>query len=99
MDIKTTEDDQIIKISITGSSNPSEMKKLDQIVDLICSDKEKNVDIDLSEMEYIDSTCISTLLKLNKSQKQKNLEFKISKASTRVTSLLSLCSLSDTLMG
>ncbi len=99
MDIKTTEDDQTISISITGSSNPSEMKKLEQIVDSICSDKDKNIDIDLSGMEYIDSTCISTLLKLNKSQKQKNLDFKITKASTRVTSLLSLCSLSDTLMG
>lgn len=99
MNIKTSEDDNLIKISISGSANSSGMKDLSEIVDSICSDKEKNVDIDLSAMEYIDSSSISILLKLHKSQKQKNLDFRISKASPRVTSLLSLCSLSDTLMG
>jgi len=98
MNIQTTEDDKLIKISISGSANSSELKELDKIVESIINGQEKNVDIDLSELQYIDSTCISILLKLHKNQKLKNLGFRISKASNRVSSLLSLCSLADTLM-
>ncbi len=98
MNITTSEDDNIIKIIIAGSADSAGIKKFIEIVDSICSDKEKDVDIDLSEMVYMDSTCISVLLKLNKFQKQKNRDFRISNASHNVTSLLSLCSLSDTLM-
>lgn len=98
MNIVTSEDDNLINITISGSADSAGIKKFIEIVDSICTDKEKDVDIDLSEMEYMDSTCISILLKLHKFQKQKNRDFRISKASYKVTSLLSLCSLSDTLM-
>jgi len=98
MNIITTEDDNLINISITGSADSAGIKKFVEVVDSICAGKEKDVDLDLSEMEYMDSTCISILLKLHKFQKQKNRDFKISKASFKVTSLLSLCSLADTLM-
>jgi anti-anti-sigma factor len=98
MNITTTEDDKLINIAISGSADPAGIKKFIELVDSICAGKEKDVDIDLSEMEYMDSTCISILLKLHKFQKQKNLDFRISKASYKVSSLLSLCSLSDTLM-
>jgi len=98
MNIEISEDENLINISIKGSADSAGVKKFIEIVDSICNGKEKDVDIDLSEMEYMDSTCISILLKLNKFQKQKNRDFKISKASYKVSSLLSLCSLSDTLM-
>ena len=98
MNISTSEDDNLINISIKGSADSAGIKKFTEIVDSICSGNEKDVDIDLSEMDYMDSTCISILLKLHKAQKQKNRDFRISKASFKVSSLLSLCSLSDTLM-
>jgi len=98
MNIATSEDDNLINISISGSADSAGIKKFIELVDSICSGKEKDVDIDLSGMEYMDSTCISILLKLHKFQKQKNRDFRISKASYKVSSLLSLCSLSDTLM-
>ncbi len=98
MNIITTENDQQINITISGSADSAGVKKFIDLVDSICTEKEKDVDIDLSEMVYMDSTCISILLKLHKFQKQKNHDFKISSASYNVASVLSLCSLSDTLM-
>lgn len=98
MNIITSENENLITISISGSADPAGIKKFITLVDSICAGIEKDVDIDLSELEYMDSTCISILLKLHKSQKQKNRDFRISKASYKVSSLLSLCSLSDTLM-
>jgi len=98
MNIVTSETETLINISISGSADPSGIKKFIALVDSICDGIPKDVDIDLSELEYMDSTFISILLKLHKAQKQNNKDFKISKASYKVSSLLSLCSLSDTLM-
>jgi len=98
MNIKTTENDKTIIISISGLMDPVGIKRFAELSDSICSGVEKDIDIDLSEMDYMDSTCIGILLRLHKFQKQKNLDFKISKASYKVSSLLSLCSLSDALM-
>lgn len=98
MNILTTEDDNLIQISISGSADSAGIRKFIEVVDSICDGQDKDVDLDLSEMEYMDSTCISILLKLHKFQKQKKRDFRISKASYKVSSLLSLCSLSDTLM-
>ena len=97
MVITTLNENGIIKIKISGSANSADMKEFVEVVDSVCNENDKNVDVDLSEMEYMDSTCISLLLKINKFQKQKNREFVISKASYTVSSLLSLCSLADTL--
>ncbi len=98
MNIIINEDDNLINISISGSADSSGIRNFIELVDSICDGKDKDVDLDLSELEYMDSTCISVLLKLHKFQKQKNKDFRISKASYKVSSLLSLCSLSDTLM-
>jgi anti-sigma B factor antagonist len=98
MNIKTIENDNLINISVSGSADSAGIRKFIELVDSICDGEDKDVDLDLSELEYMDSTCISVLLKLHKVQKQKNKDFRISKASYKVSSLLSLCSLSDTLM-
>ncbi len=97
MNLETSEDDNLIRIFISGSAEPEGVRKLVEISDSICSGKEKNIEIDLSEMEYLDSTCISIFLKLHRFQRQKNLDFRISNASEKVLSLLNLCSLSETL--
>jgi anti-anti-sigma factor len=98
MNIVSSEDDRKIKIFVSGSSEPAGIKKFADIADLICREKDKDMDIDLSEVEYMDSNCISILLKLYKFQKQKKRSFSIVKASYNVTTLLELCSLSDTLI-
>ena len=98
MNVATTEENNLIKIVISGSADPAGIKKMIEIIDSISSGEDKDVDFDLAEMEYMDSTCIGILLRFHKHQKQVNREFVISKASFKVASILSLCSLSETLM-
>ena len=97
MNITFTEDENLLKIVISGESDTPGVKRFSEIVEHINSSLEKNVEVDLSETVYLDSSSIGLLIKLHKNQKQKNLGFIISKASERVVSLLSLCSLSETL--
>jgi len=97
MNITFTEDENLVKIVISGESDTPGVKRFSEIVEHINSSPEKNVEVDLSETVYLDSSSIGLLIKLHKNQKQKNLGFIISKASERVVSLLSLCSLSETL--
>jgi len=97
MNIIFTEEENLLKIVITGEADTPGIKRFSEIVEHINHTLDKNVEIDLSETTYLDSSSIGLLIKLHKNQKQKNLGFVISKASDRVVSLLSLCSLSETL--
>ena len=97
MNIVFNEEENLVKIVVSGESDTPGVKRFSEIVEHINHTLEKNVEVDLSETLYLDSSSIGLLIKLHKNQKQKNLGFVISKASDRVVSLLSLCSLSETL--
>lgn len=92
------ENEGVLTISLSGSADITGLKDFSAEVNSICSEKKSDIEIDMSAVEYIDSTFISVLLKLHKSQSQKKLGFKIVKASPKVTSVLNLCSLSGTLI-
>ena len=57
----------------------------------------KDMILDMSDVDYIDSTGISILIMLNKQQREKGKTLTIRNASQRVKSLLELSSLSDLL--
>lgn len=97
MNIQVTETDNSTLINISGSIEISQIKEFSELVETLCESSDKNLEIDLGDTDYLDSTGISLLLKLHKAQKQKDLGFSIIVASERVTSLLSLCSLHETL--
>ena len=97
MNIQVTEKENTILIDISGSIETTQIKELTELVDKLCETSDRDVEIDLGEAEYMDSTGISLLLKLHKAQKQRGLGFSIVEASDRITSLLSLCSLHDAL--
>jgi len=97
MNIQVTEKENKILINISGSVETAQIKELSELVEKLCESSDRNVEIDLGEAEYLDSTGISLLLKLHKAQKQRGLGFSIVDASDRITSLLSLCSLHDAL--
>ena len=59
--------------------------------------RDVDIEVDLSAVEYIDSTGIGLLITLYKRQKQKKKTFRIVKASDKVHSLLELSSLSEVL--
>ncbi len=97
MNVIFNETDNLVTIAITGESDPSGVRRFSEIVENISTNIQKNVEIDLSEAVYLDSSSIGVLIKLHKIQKQRNLGFCITKASERVLSLLKLCSLSEAL--
>jgi anti-anti-sigma factor len=97
MNVIFTETDNLVTITISGEADPSGIRRFSDIVENINSNIEKDVEIDLSEAVYLDSSSIGVLIKLHKSQKQRNLGFIITRASDRVMSLLKLCSLSEAL--
>lgn len=97
MECSITENDGVLRIVLTGSSDMTAIKNFSATVSSINEEKTCDVEIDMGGVDYLDSSFISLLLKLNKSQKQKSRGFKIVKSSDRVTSLLNLCSLSSTL--
>ncbi len=98
MNIVKEEKENLLKLTISGSSDPLGNKNFAETVDVINNDMNIDVEIDLSKMDYMDSTSIGIMLRLYKTQKQKSCEFRILNASERVASLLSLCSLSDSLI-
>lgn len=97
MNVIFTEMENHVIVSISGEADPAGVKRFSEIVENINNNIEKDIEIDLSEAVYLDSSSIGVLIKLHKSQKQRNLGFAIIKASDRVMSLLKLCSLSDAL--
>ncbi len=97
MNVILTEMDDRAIITLSGESDPPGVKRFSEVVENINNNIQKDVQIDLSEAVYLDSSFIGILIKLHKNQKQRNLGFTITKASERVVSLLRLCSLSDTL--
>ncbi|HOP63362.1 MAG TPA: STAS domain-containing protein [Spirochaetota bacterium] len=97
MNVTFTEMENSVIITLTGESDPAGIKRFSEIVENINQNIKKDVEIDLSEAVYLDSSSIGVLIKLHKSQKQRELGFAITKASDRVLSLLKLCSLSEAL--
>jgi anti-anti-sigma factor len=97
MNVIFSETDDLVTIEISGEADPSGIRRFSEIVENINNNIGKDVEIDLSDAVYLDSSSIGVLIKLHKSQKQRNLGFVITKASDRVLSLLKLCSLSDAL--
>lgn len=97
MNVIFSETDNLVTIAIEGEADPAGTRRFSEIVENINNNIEKDVEIDLSEAVYLDSSSIGVLIKLHKNQKQRNFGFVITKASDRVMSLLKLCSLSDAL--
>lgn len=97
MNVIFTETENLVTITISGEADPAGVRRFSEIVENINNNIEKGIEIDLSEAAYLDSSSIGVLIKLHKSQKQRNLGFIITKASERVMSLLRLCSLSEAL--
>jgi|GEM_PF-1514631 len=97
MNYTITENDNIISIKLAGTSDIAGLERFSETVNTLTSECEKDIEIDMEQVEYVDSSFISLLLKLHKSQQEKGLKFKIIRASERATSVLNLCSLAGTL--
>jgi anti-sigma B factor antagonist len=97
MDFTVTEDASHLLLTINGPMELHTVKELQNKIIELNSAVNKDIIIDLSSVDYIDSTGISILIMLNRQQKQKGKGLKIRNATPRVSNLLDLSSLSELL--
>ncbi len=98
MELFVEKSEDILKVKISGTVESSGMKELVDLVNGVCDNPESDIEIDMEEVDYIDSSGIGQFLKMSKVLREKGFSFYIVGASERVKSLLSLCSLQSALV-
>jgi anti-sigma B factor antagonist len=95
MEISIQKDTDIVTVSIVGDIEMMSIKDLkNQLLD-IGQNEDKDIGLDLSKVNYIDSSGVGVLISLLKLQKNKGKNLKILKVSPKVLNVLKLSSLSD----
>ncbi|MCU0821150.1 MAG: STAS domain-containing protein [Spirochaetes bacterium] len=95
MDIKISEKGDVVNIIVSGDIEMMSIKDFKTKLFEVGEKTYKDVDIDLSNVEYIDSSGVGVLITLLKKQKSKGKGLNISKVSPKVMNVLKLSSLSD----
>lgn len=95
MEIDVKELNDTFKVVLKGDIEMMTIKELkNKLLDL-GQNSDKNIDLNMSEVNYIDSSGVGILISLLKIQKKKGKEMTISEISDKVLSVLKLSSLSD----
>ncbi|MBN1497056.1 MAG: STAS domain-containing protein [Spirochaetes bacterium] len=95
MDIEIKEDASIVSISVVGDIEMMTIKSFKEKLFEIGHSTQKNIEIDLSKVDYIDSSGVGVLISLLKLQKKKGKSLNITRVSAKVLNVLKLSSLSD----
>lgn len=95
MEIDIKDEADIIRIKVNGDIEMMTIKNFKQQLFDIGQNTDKNIEIDLSSVDYIDSSGVGVLISLLKLQKKKGKTLSINKVSSKVLNVLKLSSLSD----
>ena len=95
MKIDINESENVVNIIVNGDIEMMTIKEFKEKLFDIGQNLEKDVELDLSSVDYIDSSGVGVLISLMKLQKKKGKNFKIAKVSSQVMNVLQLSSLSD----
>lgn len=95
MKIEIKENDSLVDIIVNGDIEMMTIKEFKEKLFDIGQNVDKDVELDLSSVDYIDSSGVGVLISLMKLQKKKGKNFKIAKVSSQVMNVLQLSSLSD----
>ncbi len=95
MDIEINESDNIVNIKVNGDIEMMTIKNFKQKLFEVGQNADKDIEIDLSDVDYIDSSGVGVLISLLKLQKKKGKSLLINKVSSKVLNVLKLSSLSD----
>lgn len=95
MDIHIKEEADIVNITVNGDIEMMTIKNFKEKLFEIGHNIDKNIEIDLSSVDYIDSSGVGVLISLLKLQKKKGKSLNIRKVSPKVLNVLKLSSLSD----
>lgn len=95
MDIEVKEYTDVVNVIVNGDIEMMTIKNFKEKLFEIGHNTDKNIEIDLSNVDYIDSSGVGVLISLLKLQKKKGKTLNINKVSTKVLNVLKLSSLSD----
>ncbi|MFH0977350.1 MAG: STAS domain-containing protein [Spirochaetota bacterium] len=95
MEIAINKNSDLVTIAITGDIEMMSIKDFKTQLLNIGQDEDKDIDLDLSKVNYIDSSGVGVLISLLKLQKNKGKKLKIAKVSPKVLNVLKLSSLAD----
>jgi anti-sigma B factor antagonist len=95
MDIEVKEYADVVNVIVNGDIEMMTIKNFKEKLFDIGHNTDKNIEIDLSNVDYIDSSGVGVLISLLKLQKKKGKTLNINKVSTKVLNVLKLSSLSD----
>ncbi|MBN2160291.1 MAG: STAS domain-containing protein [Spirochaetes bacterium] len=95
MNIEVKEDASLVSITVNGDIEMMTIKDFKERLFEIGHNIDKNITIDLSSVDYIDSSGVGVLISLLKLQKKKGKSLNIKKVSPKVLNVLKLSSLSD----
>jgi anti-sigma B factor antagonist len=95
MNIEIKDQDGQVNVVVNGDIEMMTIKEFKEKLLNIGQTADKDIELDLSNVEYIDSSGIGVLVSLLKLQKKKGKTLKIRKMSSKVMNVLKLSSLSD----
>ncbi len=95
MQIDVKETDNLIEITVTGDIEMMTIKNFKQRLFEIGQNTEKDIEINLSNVDYIDSSGVGVLISLLKLQRKKDKSLIINKVSSKVLNVLKLSSLAE----
>ena len=95
MNIEINENNDSVNIIVNGDIEMMSIKDFKSKLLNVGETVDKDVEIDLSNVNYIDSSGVGVLISLLKRQKSKGKSLNITKVSPKVLNVLKLSSLSD----
>ncbi len=95
MNIEIKESNAQVNVIVNGDIEMMTIKEFKEKLFDLGQNVDKDVELDLSNVDYIDSSGVGVLISLMKLQKKKGKNLKISKVSSQVMNVLQLSSLSD----
>jgi len=95
MNIEIKESNAQVNVIVNGDIEMMTIKEFKEKLFDLGQNVDKDVELDLSNVDYIDSSGVGVLIRLMKLQKKKGKNLKISKVSSQVMNVLQLSSLSD----
>ena len=95
MDIEINDSSDVVNVVVKGDIEMMSIKDFKTKLLDIGQNVDKEIEIDLSNVDYIDSSGVGVLISLLKLQKNKGKTVKINKVSPKVLNVLKLSSLSD----
>ncbi len=97
MEIEVNEYDEVIAVTVTGDIDIYASKDFKNTIFEISQTRDKNIDIDFSRVDFMDSAGLGVLISLYKIQKARGKKLIISNANTDVINFIKLSNLSNLL--